>query len=80
MPSRMRVRSSVRRAMNANGSLTAYPSARIGKIHRLVPGVSRRGADDDTPARELVAPFLRDPDKPIVLAIAARCTRRTSFA
>ncbi|HBQ53787.1 MAG TPA: hypothetical protein DD790_04805, partial [Erythrobacter sp.] len=51
--------------------LTAYPSTRIGKIHRLVPGVSRRsGGCDDTPARELVAPFLRDPSKPIVLAIA----------
>ena len=51
--------------------LTAYPSTRIGKIHRLVPGVSRRsGGCDDTPARELVAPFLRAPSKPIVLAIA----------
>jgi len=52
--------------------LLAYPSARPGRIHRLVPGVSVEAA---TPAaiagaRALVAPFLRDMDRPMLLAIA----------
>jgi sucrose-phosphate synthase len=52
--------------------LIAYPSAQVGKIHRVVPGVTHA---DATPAaiagaQELIAPFLRDPSKPIVLAIA----------
>ena len=51
--------------------LVAYPSAGIGKIHRLVPGIDRNtGSGTLSAATELIAPFLRDPAKPIVLAIA----------
>jgi len=51
--------------------LIAYPSARIGKIHRLIPGISLPHAGGVTvPGEELIAPFLRDPAKPMVLAIA----------
>ncbi len=51
--------------------LTAYSSARVGKIHRLIPGIDRRdGPCDLSSAVDLVAPFLRDPMKPMVLAIA----------
>lgn len=51
--------------------LVAYPSAAIGRIHRLIPGIDRRRAPSNTtPATELIAPFLREMDKPIVLAIA----------
>ena len=51
--------------------LVAYPSARLEKIHRLIPGIDRcKNAGDQASAGDLIAPFLRDPDKPIVLAIA----------
>lgn len=51
--------------------LAAYPSAAIGKINRLVPGIDcvpneTRISDGS----DLVAPFLREPTKPMVLAIA----------
>ena len=52
--------------------LLAYPSARAGRINRLRPGVTAEppGDDDLASARELIAPFLRDPDRPMVLSIA----------
>lgn len=51
--------------------LVAYPSAKVEKIHRLVPGINRgMGRNGTSPAIDLVAPFLRDPNKPIVLAVA----------
>jgi len=52
--------------------LLGYPSARVDRIHRIVPGVSKADRDDALieHARTLVAPFLRDPEKPVVLAIA----------
>ena len=51
--------------------LTAYPSARIGKVNRLVPGIDRQQrASSLASATTLIAPFLRDPSKPIMLAIA----------
>lgn len=51
--------------------LIAYPSARIEKIHRLVPGIDCRDESSGlSTAIDLVAPFLRDPTKPIVLAVA----------
>lgn len=51
--------------------LTAYPSARIGKIHRLIPGIDKgRENGSLSSAAELIEPFLRDPMKPMVLAIA----------
>ena len=51
--------------------LTAYPSARIGKVNRLVPGIDRQQrASSLASATTLIAPFLRDPSKPMMLAIA----------
>ena len=52
--------------------ILAYPSARIGRVHRIVPGVKipSIGKDAEDRARDLIAPFLREPGKPIVLAIA----------
>ncbi len=51
--------------------LLRYPGASPSRIHRLRPGVqSAEPAIDRQPARELVAPFLREPEKPIILAIA----------
>ena len=52
--------------------LLSYPSARIDRIHRITPGISQLDATEHSveQARALIAPFLRDEDKPIVLAIA----------
>ena len=51
--------------------LLAYPSAQVGRVHRIVPGIAQPGGSGDcTGARRLLAPFLREPDRPIVLAIA----------
>lgn len=52
--------------------LRSYPSARADRIHRLTPGIAPA---DPHPAkiaaaRELIAPFLRDPERPMLLAIA----------
>ncbi|MGB3740274.1 MAG: HAD-IIB family hydrolase [Pontixanthobacter sp.] len=50
----------------------AYPSARLDRIHVLEPGVERADRSDShrQAAIEAIAPFLREPAKPIVLAIA----------
>ena len=51
--------------------LLAYPSADAGKIERLVPGAPTVRPDQDgREALRLVEPFLRDPTRPMVLAIA----------
>ena len=56
----------------AERQLMRYPSACPAKVHRLPPGA---GLECNRPievarARALIAPFLRDPAKPIILAIA----------
>lgn len=61
--------------------LAAYPSARVGKINRLVPGIDRgRGATSLSAATDLIAPFLRDPTKPIILAIARPVHKKNLIA
>ena len=56
----------------AERQLMRYPSADAAKIHRVPPGAALKGQEavDTTRAREMLAPFLRDPAKPIILAIA----------
>lgn len=56
----------------AERQLMAYPSVDAARIHRVPPGA----VIDTTPtpctarAAALLAPFLRDPDRPMILAIA----------
>jgi sucrose-phosphate synthase len=52
--------------------LPAYPSIRQGRVHRVIPGVEAvaGGEAEMAGARALIAPFLRDADKPLVLAVA----------
>ncbi|MCP9223714.1 HAD-IIB family hydrolase [Erythrobacter sp. LQ02-29] len=51
--------------------LTVYPGARVGRIHRLIPGIDRPSPSDEVSAAlDLVSPQLRDLAKPMVLAIA----------
>ena len=50
--------------------LLAYPGAQIGKIHRIIPGTHTLLHDNKAKAQALIAPFLREPGRPIILAIA----------
>ncbi|MGR3541534.1 MAG: HAD-IIB family hydrolase [Hasllibacter sp.] len=50
--------------------LMLYPSGDAGKVHRIVPGIDPLEGADPARAEALVAPFLRDPSLPPVLAIA----------
>ena len=61
--------------------LLAYPSAAIERIDRIQPGIAQNQASDDEicSALELVAPFLRHPERPIVLAVA-RPVRKKNLA
>ncbi len=55
----------------AERQLMAYPSARTERIHRMSPGSTALVSPaPEAEARALLAPFLRDPHKPIILAIA----------
>ena len=52
--------------------LPAYDASAIGKIHRIVPGVATISVSETARrnAENLIAPFLRDLAKPMVLAVA----------
>ena len=55
----------------AERQLAAYEGARPGRIHKIPPGVDPMPATPDTgSAARLLAPFLREPERPLVLAIA----------
>ncbi len=55
----------------AERQLMAYPKALVERIHRVSPGSTMLVAPaSEAQARALLAPFLRQPQKPIVLAIA----------
>ncbi len=61
--------------------LVAYPSADETRIHRIRPGIDQTPAspDDMKRAGALIAPFLRNTEKPIILAIA-RPVRKKNLA
>ncbi len=56
----------------AERQLMLYPSACSSRIHSIPPGASLDGQQHENlaEAERLVAPFLRDPAKPMILAIA----------
>ncbi len=54
----------------AERQLALYPSADPARIHRVMPGTAVPDAPDRAGAAALLAPFLRDPGRPMVLAIA----------
>lgn len=54
----------------AESQVTGYLPAAGGRVLRASPGVEPPAPADMEAARRLIAPFLRDPDKPILLAIA----------
>ena len=57
---------------NANGRSVPIRPARLDRIHVLQPGISACRAEDEdiAAASDLIAPFLRDSTKPIILTIA----------
>ena len=55
----------------AERQITQHEGARMGRIHRIAPGVEPlAGLPDTAAAARLLAPFLREPGRPLVLAIA----------
>lgn len=51
--------------------LLQYDGCEPTRVHRLRPGTLAASAKPDfAPAERLIAPFLREPDKPVILAIA----------
>ncbi len=61
--------------------LLGYRSARVDQIHRIVPGTAPPSSNERLRERAsaLIEPFLRDPSKPIVLAIA-RAVRKKNLS
>ncbi len=54
----------------AERQVSAYPGADPARIHCIAPGATLPGAPDRDAARALIAPWLTDPDKPMILAVA----------
>lgn len=54
----------------AERQLMAYDPDSAGRIHRISPGVALTPPQGPDKGRRLIAPFLRDLHKPIVLAVA----------
>ncbi|TMV07430.1 HAD-IIB family hydrolase [Arenibacterium halophilum] len=54
----------------AERQLMAYDPDAAGRIHRISPGVALTPPQGPDKGRRLIAPFLRDLHKPIVLAVA----------
>lgn len=61
--------------------ITAYPGANPDRIRRITPGVHMAPVSSASrdKARNLIRPFLRDPEKPIILVIA-RPVRKKNIA
>ncbi|WP_241524057.1 HAD-IIB family hydrolase [Oceaniglobus indicus] len=54
----------------AERQLACYDAAAAGRTFHIAPGVDLSDNASSSRARRLVAPWLRDPEKPIVLAVA----------
>ncbi|MBU2956049.1 HAD-IIB family hydrolase [Paracoccus sp. C2R09] len=63
----------------AECQIPAYDAASEGRVHRIGPGITAPHLRDTGPAQRLIAPFLRDPSKPILLAVA-RPIRKKNLA
>lgn len=63
----------------AERQIMRYCPDAAGRVHRVSPGVSLLPAQGTGRAEQLIRPFLRDPAKPIVLAVA-RPVRKKNLA
>ncbi|SFC21249.1 HAD-IIB family hydrolase [Tropicimonas isoalkanivorans] len=64
----------------AERQITAYDADAEGRTHRISPGVSIYPHADESAGRVLLAPYLRDPSKPIILAIARPIAKKNLAA
>ena len=65
----------------AERQITQHPGARLGRIHKIAPGVEPVASPPDiAAAARLLAPFLREPDRPLVLAIARPVAKKNLAA
>ncbi|MGB7409237.1 MAG: HAD-IIB family hydrolase [Pontixanthobacter sp.] len=64
--------------------ICAYSSAQVDRIHVIPPGIDRytAGNSDENiaAAQHLIAPFLRDPNKPTILTIARPVRKKNLIA
>ncbi|MGX9846132.1 HAD-IIB family hydrolase [Limimaricola litoreus] len=54
----------------AERQVCAYPGADPARVHCISPGATLPAAPDRAAARALIAPWLKDADKPMILAVA----------
>lgn len=54
----------------AERQIARYATDAAGRVHCVHPGVAPRAPQSDRAARHLIAPFLRDPSRPVILLIA----------
>ena len=64
----------------AERQVEGYGVEAAGRVHRVSPGVWMAEAEGTASAEALLAPFLRDPDKPLVLAIARPVAKKNLSA
>ena len=61
----------------ARRQIAAYPSARPARVLRATPGIDRPDSEPDLRrARALIAPFLRQPGRPLIVAVARPVERK----
>ncbi|RVV99996.1 HAD-IIB family hydrolase [Mesobaculum littorinae] len=63
----------------AERQIVAYAAQAEGRTHRVAPGGTAARSRDTARARALIAPFLRAPDLPVILAVA-RPIRKKNLA
>ncbi|GGE38903.1 sucrose-phosphate synthase [Primorskyibacter flagellatus] len=63
----------------AERQIMAYDPDAAGRVHRISPGVTFGASQGTDHGRRLIAPFLRQPEKPIVFAVA-RPVRKKNLA
>ncbi|RVT81748.1 HAD-IIB family hydrolase [Rhodobacteraceae bacterium CCMM004] len=64
----------------AERQIAAYDPDAAGRTHRINPGTDLLPDRGTAAARRLIAPFLRDPERPIVLAIARPVAKKNLAA
>lgn len=64
----------------AECQIPAYDPGAEGRVHRVAPGVAARPAGNAERARALIAPFLRDAGRPVILAVARPIAKKNLAA
>ncbi len=64
----------------AERQIPACAEAAEGKVHRIYPGVALTAASSPDRGRVLIAPFLRNPEKPVILTISRPIRKKNLVA